>query len=68
MKTPEIYDFTRPEKFVMPEVLHEISGIAFSGNDTIYAEQDEEGKVFHFKPGDKDIATTSLAKKAITKT
>ncbi len=56
-KSPSGYDFSKPEKFNMPDVLEEISGIAFNkGNaDTIYAEQDEEGKLFHFKLGDKKI-------------
>lgn len=42
------YDLASPDKFNMPESLHEISGITFrTGNsDTIYAVQDEEGKVF----------------------
>lgn len=42
------YDFDKPEKFNMPESLFEISGITFNkGNaDTIYAIQDEEGKLF----------------------
>ncbi|GAB2836703.1 SdiA-regulated domain-containing protein [Ferruginibacter profundus] len=64
-KSPQGYDFSQVEKFAMPAVLSEISGIAFSkvGNDTIYAEQDEEGKLFHFKPGDKNITSTKFAKK-----
>ncbi|MBA4167405.1 MAG: SdiA-regulated family protein [Chitinophagaceae bacterium] len=58
------YDLARPQKFELPGVLQEISGIAFTGNsDTIYTEQDEEGKLFHFKPGDKEIETTRFAKK-----
>lgn len=42
------YDMNQPEKFNLPESLFEISGIAFSKgkNDTIYAIQDEEGKLF----------------------
>ncbi len=63
--SPSNYDFTKPEKFIMPAVLHEISGIAFNkGNsDSIYAEQDEEGKVFHLKLGDKNFSATKFAKK-----
>ncbi|MFL5747084.1 MAG: SdiA-regulated family protein [Niastella sp.] len=51
---PEGYALNTPLKFVMPTSLHEISGIAFyKGNpDTVYAEQDEDGKVFYLKPGD----------------
>ena len=42
------FDFNKPEKFNMPESLQEISGIAFNDekSDTIYAVNDEEGKVF----------------------
>ncbi|MDR3712177.1 MAG: SdiA-regulated family protein [Puia sp.] len=54
--SPQGYDLNKPETYPMPGVLHEISGIAFNkGNsDTLYAEQDEVGKLFHFKLGDKD--------------
>jgi uncharacterized protein YjiK len=42
------YNLGKPEKFNMPESLFEISGITFvdGKSDTIYAIQDEEGKVF----------------------
>ncbi|MCF2496725.1 SdiA-regulated domain-containing protein [Dyadobacter chenhuakuii] len=42
------YNLDKPEKFNMPESLLEISGIAFNDkkNDTVYAVNDEEGKVF----------------------
>jgi DNA-binding beta-propeller fold protein YncE len=42
------YDLSKPEKFNMPESLFEISGIAFIDGkaDTVYAIQDEEGKLF----------------------
>jgi len=44
------YDLSKPEKMSMTESLLEISGISFNqGNpDSIYAIQDEEGKLFHF--------------------
>ena len=59
------YDLRNPEKYELPDVLHEISGIAFPRNtsDPIYAEQDERGTLFHFHPGGKDIAETKFAKK-----
>jgi hypothetical protein len=58
-RSPEGYDLARPEKYVMPDVLHEISGICFyEGNsDTLYTEQDEEGKVYSLRLGDKGVAT-----------
>lgn len=52
---PADYDFTKAEKFNMPESLLEISGIAFNAYDpeTIYAIQDEEGRLFSLKWGIK---------------
>ena len=49
----------------MLDPLREISGITFNRgrNDTMYAEQDEEGKVFHFKLGDNRIQATRFWKK-----
>jgi hypothetical protein len=51
---PKGYNINTPQKIVMPTSLHEISGIAFykGDPDTVYAEQDEDGKVFYLKPGD----------------
>ncbi|MES1215643.1 MAG: SdiA-regulated domain-containing protein [Bacteroidota bacterium] len=62
---PYSYDLNVPEKFYMNDDLHEISGISFNkGNpDTIYAEQDEAGKLFHFKLGDKNYVVTKFGKK-----
>ncbi len=56
-KNPKDYNLSKPETFVLPQALKEISGIAFqNGNaDTIYAEQDEEGKLFYGQWGDKQI-------------
>jgi uncharacterized protein YjiK len=52
---PADYDFTKGEKFNMPESLLEISGIAFNAYDpeTVYAIQDEEGRLFSLKWGIK---------------
>jgi hypothetical protein len=63
-RSPPGYDLGKPEKFNMPESLHEISGIAFDQGrgDTIYAEQDEEGKLFHFRPGDKKMIVSRFGK------
>lgn len=49
----------------MEEKLNEISGIAFAqGNpDLLYAEQDEEGKVFLWKPGNKKATSVDFGKK-----
>jgi DNA-binding beta-propeller fold protein YncE len=63
--SPQEYDLTKPTVYTMPSVLDEISGVTFkNGNpDTIYAEQDEEGKVFYFHPGDKEVQHTKFSKK-----
>ena len=62
---PESYDLTKAQIFPLPPVLNEISGIAFrNGNaDTVYAQQDEEGKLFRFHLGDKAVAGTKFGQK-----
>jgi len=62
--SPAGYDLNKPEKFSMPPVLLEISGISFKeGNSNIlYSEQDEEGKVFYLKPGDAKAQHTKFGK------
>jgi SdiA-regulated len=63
-KNPPNYDLTKPTVYKMPAVLDEISGIAFNhGNaDTLFAEQDEEGKLFYFHLGDAEIKHTKFSK------
>lgn len=55
VKTPKEYNLDKPERFAMPESLLEISGISFNKGikDTIYAIQDEEGKLFRLAWGNK---------------
>ena len=62
---PFNYNLNVPERYFMPDQLHEISGIAFSHGepDTLYAEQDEQGRLFHFKPGSNDMVVCKFAKK-----
>lgn len=52
--SPPGYDLTNPEKFVMSQSLREISGIVLlHGNaDTMYAIEDETGKLYYFHLGD----------------
>lgn len=59
------YDLDSPEKFFMPESIFEISGIAFNkGNpDTVYAIQDEEGKLFKLGLGVKKQLHSKFGKK-----
>lgn len=59
------YDLDKPEKFFMPESLHEISGISFhkQHNDTVYAIQDEEGKLFRLSWNKKKQYHSKFSKK-----
>jgi uncharacterized protein YjiK len=59
------YNLHAPEKFVMPESLLEISGIAFNkgDSDTLYAIQDEEAKLFRLTLGRKKHYHTRFGKK-----
>ncbi|GAB3925431.1 SdiA-regulated domain-containing protein [Mucilaginibacter myungsuensis] len=63
-KSPTGYDLTKPVKYNMPERLTEISGIAFQNgkDDLLYAEEDETGRVYYFKLGEKDIQHTEFGK------
>jgi len=58
--SPSGYDLNRPVKYNMPDVLTEISGIAFNQGDPglLYAEQDEDGVLFAIKPGLTDSKQT----------
>jgi hypothetical protein len=51
--SPSGYDLASPQKFIMSDALHEISGITFirPNNDSLYAIEDEDGKLFYFRPG-----------------
>lgn len=55
--SPAGYDFNNPIVYKMPAELMEISGIAFAPgtNDTMYAIQDEDGKIFYWKNGKPEI-------------
>ena len=59
------YDLSRPEILKMPSSLNELSGITFNkGNpDTIYAEQDEEGRLFYFPVASLDVKHRKFGKK-----
>jgi hypothetical protein len=63
-RSPKGYDLNKPVKYSMPEGLLEISGIAFyHGNpDTMFAEQDEKGELYYFKPGSYDIKRVKFGK------
>jgi hypothetical protein len=54
VESPPGYDLANPQKFIMGNALHEISGIVFlpGNDDSLYAIEDEDGKLFYFHPGD----------------
>ncbi|MDQ8006472.1 MAG: SdiA-regulated domain-containing protein [Pedobacter sp.] len=64
VESPLGYDLSAPEKYNMPEALLEISGFAFANGDPskVYAQQDEEGKVFTISLGSKKYQHTKFAK------
>ncbi|MCF0070605.1 SdiA-regulated domain-containing protein [Dyadobacter sp. CY261] len=59
------YDLNKPEKFNLPESLFEVSGITFDKgqNDTVYAIQDEDGKLFRLAWDVPKQLNTKFAKK-----
>ncbi|WP_374949654.1 SdiA-regulated domain-containing protein [Mucilaginibacter sp.] len=61
---PAGYDLSKPVKYPMPTELLEISGIAFNNGDAsrVYAEQDEDGNIYAFRPGDKKIMPVTFGK------
>jgi len=65
LQTLRDYDLNNPRVYKLPKVLNEISGISFlnGNNNTIYAEQDEEGKLFYFQLGSNDIKETKFGSK-----
>lgn len=63
--SPKGYDLNHPEKFNMPESLHEISGIAFYNdrNDSIYSIQDEDGRFYRQAWGNRKQEHTTFGSK-----
>lgn len=63
--SPPGYHLDAPKKFVLSESMREISGIVFlRGNpDTMYAIEDEDGKLFYFHPGDGKFPHQKFGKK-----
>jgi len=63
--SPKGYDLNKPEKYSMPDALTEISGMTFykGNNDILYAEQDEEGKMFWLHLGDHKAEHVKFGKK-----
>jgi hypothetical protein len=62
--SPHGYDLGAPKKTVLPESLHEISGITFLHNDqdTLYAIEDETGRLFYFHLGNNRFPAWKFGK------
>lgn len=62
--SPHGYDLGAPKKTILPEPLHEISGITFlrSDSDTLYAIEDETGRLFYFHLGDGKFPSWKFGK------
>ena len=65
VSSPPGYNLNKPQKYSMPDILQEISGIAFNKGDNafVYAQQDEDGKLFKLPLGTKDETKTKFAEK-----
>jgi len=63
--SPPGYDLKNPQKFIMGEALHEISGIVFlpGKDDSLYAIEDEDGRLYYFKAGESKTAYTKFGKR-----
>jgi len=64
--SPPGYNLNKPtQKFLLGDALHEISGLALlNGNsDTLYAIEDENGRLFYFHPGDGKYPSVKFGKK-----
>lgn len=62
--SPKGYDLTKPARFNMPDKLREISGITFYHGkpDSLYAEEDENGRIYYFRLGDKQVNHSTFGK------
>lgn len=60
--SPMGYNLNKPQKFNMPDDLTEISGIAFNKGNAglLYAEEDESGRVYFLKFGDRSAKYSSF--------
>ncbi|MGY3213108.1 SdiA-regulated domain-containing protein [Mucilaginibacter sp. HD30] len=63
--SPQGYDLNKPVKYFMADALTEISGITFYRGkaDILYAEQDEEGRVYSLDLNDPHLMYTKFDKK-----
>lgn len=64
-KSPAGYDFNKPEKIVLNNDLHEISGISFLNGNTndIFAIEDEDGKLYSYTLANGNTSKLKFGKK-----
>jgi SdiA-regulated len=64
-QSPPGYQIDKPQRFFLGDALHEISGIVFyrKNPDSVYAIEDENGKLFSFHPGDRSYSHVKFGKK-----
>jgi len=64
-QSPPGYAINKPQRFFLGDALHEISGIVFykKNPDSVYAIEDENGKLFSFHPGDGKYSHVKFGKK-----
>ena len=65
VSSPPGYSFDKPVQYVLKKHLHEISGLALYklNPDTVYAIDDEVGKLFYFHPGDEEYKSCKFGEK-----
>lgn len=63
--SPPGYTISKPQHIYLGDALHEISGIVFykRNPDSVYAIEDENGKLFSFHPGDGKYSHVKFGKK-----
>lgn len=63
-ESPKGYDLNNGQRTILPDVLHELSGITFpeENGDLIFANEDENGKVYFFPPGNPTLQEVQFGK------
>lgn len=63
--SPKGYNLNKGEQLFVPDALHELSGIAFPAESSkhIFANEDENGLVYYFAPGEHEYKQIKFGKK-----
>jgi len=61
--SPVGYNFNQPERKILPGMLQEVSGITFAegNNHILYAQQDEDGRLFYLNLRNMDVQSVKFA-------